>query len=369
MMSINILFNIYFQTDWKLRIIPIIIFIVICFINLFFQRNYKTTQTSGLILISNAYISITMSLLLIDFRFFNSVIFYTIPLITVNFFFVFGRLRDVFTALILILLFTYSFKDLFFGHTTTVQYSFMSVIDFCNAIFLTTVFNYLFIKNQNDMRNGQELIFSVLFHDLATPLNNLFLLTYDYKKFSEGDFLLSRQIVFNLKNYIESVKGFQKNTYGKLALKTSEVKIEKLILSIVDIFKYQSIDNRYELNILPYNKEIKVNVNVDVFLNSICGNIISNIFKHSKNSAQIVLEVRKSDDITLFNFIDNNGDELPQNIIDSVNRNDIKNVNDVVSSGFGLPIVKALMLTFHGDFKISHVQGKNIFTLVFKDYK
>lgn len=48
---------------------------------------------------------------------------------------------------------------------------------------MVIIFNCIFIINQRAIRNNEELLFSAMFHYIATPLNSLFLLTYDYDDF------------------------------------------------------------------------------------------------------------------------------------------------------------------------------------------
>lgn len=99
----------------------------------------------------------------------------------------------------IISIFLYVFRQFIFsGLPTEIQFNIVNLIDLSVAFLMVIIFNYIFIINQRAIRDNEELLFSAMSHDIATPLNSLFLLTYDYEDFDEAKFNQSKSIILKV---------------------------------------------------------------------------------------------------------------------------------------------------------------------------
>lgn len=82
-MSLDFVFNFVFYQDWKIRLVPIIAFLILSAINLTLSKLKFSYQVCSTFLVLSAYSCIVLTLTITSIEHFNSGVFYFFPLITV----------------------------------------------------------------------------------------------------------------------------------------------------------------------------------------------------------------------------------------------------------------------------------------------
>lgn len=265
-MSLDFVFNFVFYQDWKIRLVPIIAFLILSAINLTLSKLKFSYQVCSTFLVLSAYSCIVLTLTITSIEHFNSGVFYFFPLITVAYLFIDGLKRNLMFIVFIISFFLYVFRQFIFsGLPTDIQFNIVNLIDLSVAFLMVIIFNYIFIINQRAIRDNEELLFSAMFHDIATPLNSLFLLTYDYEDFDEAKFNQSKSIIYNFKSYIEGLKTFQKLSYGKINLESKVLKVKEIKKGITEVYNSLHTEKTNLLSFLFDNDKFQININQNVF--------------------------------------------------------------------------------------------------------
>lgn len=113
-MSLDIVFNTMFYQDWKIRLVPIITFLILSISNLTLSKLKCSYQVCSTFFVFSAYSCFVLTLTITSFEHFNSGVFYFFPLVTVSYLFIDGLKRNLMFIVFILSFFLYVFRQFIF---------------------------------------------------------------------------------------------------------------------------------------------------------------------------------------------------------------------------------------------------------------
>lgn len=216
------------------------------------------------------------------------------------------------------------------------------------------------LKLQHLVENKQ-LLLRTLCHDLNNPIATIKGSCYklihkenlDPKKYYEKiDKAAEKQIAL-----IEFIRTFQAIEDGKIQSNAKKVYFSSFVDDIMLLFeeKFKEKDLTFEYN--EIDPQMQILVDPVPFGNIIINNIVSNSIKFSESGGRISITTRKKDSEYMEIEIFDNGIGIPKkilkNLFDPNEPTTRTGTNGEKGTGYGMPLVKALVKHFKGEINVS----------------
>lgn len=213
------------------------------------------------------------------------------------------------------------------------------------------------------LSNERNHLLHVLTHDLANPIGAI-LSSIELLKEDKDD----------IDEYISFIETSSHNSMNVINLIRTLLALEEKKINVdMGLYNLHQLVNN-AINIMRSiinNKNITVNIDIDdthrvyveqvSFENSVLNNLISNAVKFSDNGSSISIYSEKINDKYIALYVKDSGIGIPDDLIDIVfdvtKKTTRKGTAGEVGTGFGMPIVKKFVESYHG--AISIISGKN----------
>ena len=196
------------------------------------------------------------------------------------------------------------------------------------------------------LNNLKDFIFSVISHDLRSPLYNFntLLNMADKKYLKEEEYSSYLKTIQSelqgITGVTESLLRWAKSNQGLLKVNLSQVSLMDILIDVKDIFKPELVErNIHIISNFLYDFEIKTDKDLFTF---ILRNIIQNAIKFSENDSQIEINAKKENNIISVEVVDY-GVGMDEQQLENFNKRISDPSNDlsgVKSTGLGLIIAK-----------------------------
>ena len=219
-------------------------------------------------------------------------------------------------------------------------------------------------KELEALNNLKDFIFSVISHDLRSPLYNfntlLSMAENKYLKEEEySEYLKTIQgELQGITGVTESLLRWAKSNQGLLKVNLSEISLLDVLVEVKDIFKPDLVErNIHIISNFLYDFEIKTDKDLFTF---ILRNIIQNSIKFSENDSQIEINAQKTNNTVTIEVVDH-GKGMDEEQLENINKqisNPSNDITGVKSTGLGLIIAQDFSKRLNIKTKVSSQQGK-----------
>jgi signal transduction histidine kinase len=240
------------------------------------------------------------------------------------------------------------------------------------AIILVIFFSYQQKRRRSKelqaLNNLKDFIFSVISHDLRSPLYNfntlLSMAENKYLKEEEySEYLKTIQTeLLGITGVTESLLRWAKSNQGLLQVNLTHNSLLDILTEVKDVFKPELVErNIHIISNFIYDFEIKTDKDLFTF---ILRNIVQNAIKFSEHDSQIEINAKKNNDLVVIEVVDHGA---------GMSKEQLKNINQKISSpssdiagvkstGLGLIIAKdfAKRLNIQNDIKSEVGKGTSI---------
>ena len=155
------------------------------------------------------------------------------------------------------------------------------------------------IIDKTDIIDENEKLIANILHDIKSPLYSI-KIGLQNKLDSELNSDIFETTVSVLE-YIENFLVDYSFKSGKFKNKISTFDIKNLITKKIENYKYIFINKNIHINIIQEEKNYEIN-QIEIFLSSIIGNIISNIAFHAERNSQAEILIRKNNGYICLEF-------------------------------------------------------------------
>ncbi len=230
------------------------------------------------------------------------------------------------------------------------------------------------IVQEKELGEMKTRFVSIVSHEYRTPLTVILSSTYLMERYfdirEKQEFIKSltniQLSVKSMTNLLDDVLIIGKTEAGKITVINTEIKIYKLILSIIDDIKLTD-KNNHTIEVLCENENIELNTDLNLF-SKIMINLLSNAIKYSPAESLVTVNIVDSDQFIQVSVQDR-GIGIPKDkrshLFETYHR--FNNVGAVAGTGLGLSIVKKFIDVMGG--QISFVSEENVgstFTVTLK---
>jgi signal transduction histidine kinase len=228
------------------------------------------------------------------------------------------------------------------------------------------------VSRAKNKEKFQKLL-RVLSHDVS---NSLQVIQLSLKRLGKGvndkknvekiDRILS--VSENMRSILDNVKKEQKLELDKEQLVLEKIDLLHCLNKILIIFEDRIEDKKIDLKLNISNEYTKVLSEEVSLINSVLGNIISNVIKFSPVGGQVKIDIFKKDNYVQMSIADE-GCGFSNNLLNS-----FENEENIISTlgtegedgtGFGMKIIKSYMELFKGKIFLSNSNGA-VYKLFFK---
>lgn len=207
---------------------------------------------------------------------------------------------------------------------------------------------------------------SLLCHDIANPLSLCFFGASQMKKLlgedKQANFAYNKlnSGLERISEIIESVRYLEATELGKVRLKKNHVDILKVIDEA-----YEGLRERFEQKHieLVVNSDLKAKYGVlgdeMVIKNNIITNLLTNSLKFSPENSKIFIDIAPSEQSVILELGDQGigmSDELLGKVFDATETTSRVGLGGEKGTGFGLPLVKALVEKFGGEIDVRSIE-------------
>ncbi|MCB9063348.1 MAG: HAMP domain-containing histidine kinase [Halobacteriovoraceae bacterium] len=237
------------------------------------------------------------------------------------------------------------------------------------AIIVTSLFNLmafyhlfsnlkLYLKHIYDNFEYKQVLLSVLYHDIATPLTTIMLNLY--RKQEDRKCQKAYMAANDIKTIIENVRSFEKITMGKVKSDFKHVDMKEVFNELKESFQDRLNAKNIVLNLNAFQRYPKVwgYGDFSILKNSVFANILSNAIKFSPEGQEISVDFEEGDSGELKVVVADQGIGVPDEIKESIFRFKSKSsrlgTSNEEGNGFGLPIVKKYLEYFNGDIRVEN---------------
>lgn len=217
-------------------------------------------------------------------------------------------------------------------------------------------------KSLNNAQILRKRLTSDIAHELRTPLT---ILKSHLEAINDGIWEPTKEILENfyievirLIKLVEEMKYLNDIENHKLVISNEKVNLSKLILEVIEKFKYE-----FESKNITINNNIKedIYINGDINkLNQIFINLLSNAVKFTNNSGEVSTSLFKKEDFIIVEIKDNgigiSSNDLPY-IFERLYRGDVSRNRKTGGSGIGLTITKTLIEAHDGNIEVESEEG------------
>ena len=237
------------------------------------------------------------------------------------------------------------------------------------------------IEKQNEdlkqINNTKNRLFSILSHDLRSPINSVKQLLDIRRSISEDDIekFMDRltQEVGNVNHQINRLLKWANTQMDGFKTTPKTVALEKTVDENLNIIKYVAEEKGIELKHNPSSKSF---VFMDQEqLNIIINNLLNNSIKYTSKGGRIEINYSQNDK-SIFLRIDDDGIGMDKNTLSSLNGNlnersfSRKGTEKEIGTGLGMLLVKQFLTFNHSSIEIESEEGKGTrFTLTFPKAK
>jgi signal transduction histidine kinase len=204
----------------------------------------------------------------------------------------------------------------------------------------------------------KEMLISIVCHDIASPLSNIF---YHLDRPWQGDesselearIAKMRQSSENIQQIIKNVSRYQTLLMGKQDIHIGCVSLKAALQNTLHIFdeqlkgKHMTVQTEWETA-----EDIRVCADEILLSESVLGNLISNAIKFSDPGQTIMIRGFSRDE-TVFLSISDYGIGIPEHLVKKLFRTDVvttrAGTKGETGTGMGLPIVSSCMHKFGGN--------------------
>jgi len=227
-------------------------------------------------------------------------------------------------------------------------------------------------KKLENSNVAKDRLFSILSHDLRTPLTNTIQLIdliienkYNFEKvLKDGIFQLLSDSVKNSLNLIDSVLEWSRCQLDQISYNPSNFLLEKYINDIVLLYSKMALSKDIDI-ILDIQKTPEV-FSDPRMISTVLRNIVSNAIKFTKPNGKITIATTLSEQKVKISVIDTGlgmKEEFLINILNTSINKKTTGTNGEEGSGFGLILVKELLKKNGSDLYIKSVyqEGTKIY--------
>jgi signal transduction histidine kinase len=225
------------------------------------------------------------------------------------------------------------------------------------------------LRNLNDEKTR---LFSILGHDLRSPLSGINAVIYILKNHGEGlswdeikDYVLQlEQTSQNYGKLLEDVLTWSRLQLNKVQINPEVQNVKILGQEVIDLYTDQLVGKRIEIhNLIPSDLVIKVD---KAMIQTVLRNLISNSIKFSFTGGEIKLSHKQDKDYDYIEVSDA-GVGMPVGVLKTLFTNStisMVGTENEVGTGLGLSICKEFLSKQEGDLKVTSEENKgSIFSI------
>ncbi len=156
------------------------------------------------------------------------------------------------------------------------------------------------IENYNLIINKNEKVIANILHDIKSPLYSI-KIALQNKLENE----LNKDIFETTLDIIQYIENFLMNysfKEGKFDNKISLFDVKKIIDKKIEDYKYIFIDKNIHIDMILEDNSSYFIENIEIFISSIIGNIVSNIAFHASKNEIAVMELYRKDNFVIVEF-------------------------------------------------------------------
>jgi signal transduction histidine kinase len=243
----------------------------------------------------------------------------------------------------------------------SIGYIFLNCILILSYIWLRDKHREEMLEKNNQIRN----LVRILGHDINNPLAfmkaTMLINSRKYPENNELQNLVSRldKGIDNIHHIVQNVNELEAIESNKIELEIEKVNLKEVVNDALMIFEAKLKDKNIKVEVkLDDVGEVHVKGQKHTLQNQVINNILSNAIKFSRPDGNILIKGKKNQEYVILEIKDA-GVGMPHTLLENIFRSDIKTNRQGTGgergTGFGMPIVKALMERYDGDIEVESV--------------
>jgi ligand-binding sensor domain-containing protein/signal transduction histidine kinase len=214
----------------------------------------------------------------------------------------------------------------------------------------------------------KDKFYSILAHDLKNPFGTMLgfleLLKLNFKSYNEEKKLWSIDIAYNsaklILNLINNLLEWSRTQQGTMPFKPEKILLSAFVASELELFDNMLTEKNIDLRLFFEEKDLRIVADKNM-LSTILRNFVSNAIKFTNHGGKIAINVRVTENSTLFEIIDS-GIGIPENEIDKLFRLDLdfkrEGTNKEKGTGMGLVLCNEFIQKHNGKVWVESAEGK-----------
>lgn len=205
-----------------------------------------------------------------------------------------------------------------------------------------------FIKKFKENFEMKEVLLSVLYHDISTPLTTIMISANIETEEARKRVNISAN---NIRDIIDNVRNLQRLSLGKMDPNIEEIPLSDCLNQAIQRLSLAMESKNIKFNTYMQDPHYIVKVNPLLFTSSVLNNVFHNAVKFSEDGSVIDVSVKpEANHICL--SIQDYGTGIPNELRETVfqlrSKVSTKGTKLEMGSGFGLPIAKSLLELWGG---------------------
>jgi signal transduction histidine kinase/ligand-binding sensor domain-containing protein/CheY-like chemotaxis protein/AraC-like DNA-binding protein len=223
---------------------------------------------------------------------------------------------------------------------------------------------------EGKLHNERLEFFTNISHELRTPLTIINVALEELSIFKNTNPKIKKPIDVALNNsnrlieLVNKILEFRQVETGVSNLAVSQLQLNSYLSDFLQGFREMAKHNSVNLKLQVPINTVSLWVDIDKF-SMILNNLLSNAFKHTPSSGQIILSIDESHEHIILK-VEDSGKGIPKNIQNKIFRRYFKLENDSTNTGIGLALTQSLVNLHHASIHVDSSLGKgSVFTIHF----